>query len=221
MLPFNSYSNLQQFLVFIAANVACCPKSAHFSLFLASESWLRGPETSTEVFATQWWYGINERNVVTNRSSNRLRIRMSRVQGWPDYIQNSTACTFLMIYQQKRYQWIWETSMIHSSLSHHEILISACYQESLPLFTLQSWRNSYPHSKQFHKNKQTKKKIEMIEKQHVNKLLTASFFVEGRIMLLLFISLNFIQINDHFHVVFSKINILEFGQRCSFLCKPV
>ena len=49
----------------------------------------------------------------------------------------------------------------------------------------------------------------MIEKQHVNKLLTASFFVEGRIMLLLFISLNFIQINDHFHVVFSKINILE------------
>ena len=90
-----------------------------------------------------------------------------------------------------------------------------------PLFTLQSWRNSYPHSKQFHRNKQTKKKIEMIEKQHVNKLLTASFFVEGRIMLLLFISLNFIQINDHFHVVFSKINILEFGQRCSFLCKPV
>ena len=117
--------------MFIAANVACCPKSAHFSLFLASESWLRGPETSTEVFATQWWYGINERNVVTNRSSNRLRIRMSRVQGWPDYIQNSTACTFLMIYQQKRYQWIWETSMIHSSLLHHEILIWACYQESL------------------------------------------------------------------------------------------
>ena len=80
-----------------------------------------------------------------------------------------------------------------------------------PLFTLQSWRNSYPHLKQFHKNKQTKKKIEMIEKQHVYKLLTASFFVEGRIMLLLFISLNFIQINDHFHVVFSKINILEFA----------
>ena len=106
-------------------------------------------------------------------------------------------------------------------LKTRALRISRFFAFCSPLFTLQSWRNSYPHSKQFHRNKQTKKKIEMIEKQHVNKLLTASFFVEGRIMLLLFISLNFIQINDHFHVVFSKINILEFGQRCSFLCKPV
>ena len=94
-----------------------------------------------EVFATQRWYRINERNMVTYRSGNQLRIRMSWVRGWPDCIQNSTACTFLMIYQQKRYQWIWETSMIHSSLLHHEILIWACYQESLvQLYSLAPWR---------------------------------------------------------------------------------
>ena len=59
----------------------------------------------------------------------------------------------------------------------------------------------------------------MLEKRHVSKGLPASFFVKGSITLLLFMCQNFMQIDDHLHVVFPKINILGLGLRCSFFLK--
>ena len=41
-------------------------------------------------------------------------------------------------------------------------------------------------------------------KRHVNMGLPAAFFVQGRIILLAFMSQNFMQIHDHLHSCFSK-----------------